>query len=275
MVDEVLGDGLEVLSGGVDEAGSGERIDLSGDAAGELMDDGFGLRDEEVGRGSDLLESEVDIGGGLSRGERLDVEEDGDSVKEVAKVREMQIVREAVLAGEDDFDFGGGVERGGDQEAKVNEGIRGDEVSLVDEEKRGLLGGVGVVEDAKEEAFFAPGRSIFAEGREDDLEQRGGSEVGQMDVDGMEASEIEALKEQPEQAGLAHACDAHDGGDKAVLGEVVEPGQGLGHPLVGQKMLDRRMFTEGMSGHLEVLDEHGGSFPVCDSVCHCNRSCRA
>ena len=221
MVDEVLGDDLEVLSGGMDEAGSGEGIDLSGDAAGELMDDGFGLRVEEVGRGSDLLESEVEIGGGLSRGEGSEVGEDGDSVKEVAEVREMQIVRETVLAGEDDFDFGGGVQSGGDQEAKVDECIRRDEVSLVDEEEGGLLGGVGVLEDTKEEAFFAPGRSVFAEGREDDLEEGRWSEVGQMDVDGMEASEIEAFQEQSKQTGLAHACDARDGGDKAVLGKVV------------------------------------------------------
>lgn len=74
------------------------------------MDEGLGVVIEEVGFCADDFEPEVDICPGLVKGEGFEMSPDADPLSEVEEVRGSEVLIEAVLTSEEDFDFGGFIE---------------------------------------------------------------------------------------------------------------------------------------------------------------------
>jgi hypothetical protein len=171
-----------------------------------------------------------------------------------------KMLGEEVLSSEKDLDLGSIIESGRDKEPEVGEGIGRKELTFVEEEEGGLFGGVSVLEDAKEEAVLASGRRLFTQSREHDFQQGERPQIRQVNIDWIETSDVEGVKEKLQEGGFADASRASNKGDKAVVDEVVETSQCLGETLVGEDLVHRDVFAEGSLGHLEVLSEHGYSF---------------
>jgi hypothetical protein len=226
------------------------------------VDEGFGVVVEEVGLGADGLEPEVDVGPGLVDGEGFEMGPDADALGEVQEVRRTEVLIEGVLTGEEDFDFGDFVKARGDEESQVGETVLGDEVSLIEDDEGGLIVSFGMVEDLKEEAFFAPGRRFLTEGIEDELEEALSSDLSDVDVDGQELGSIEAFDKEPEGGGLADAGGPGEGRDGAEAGKELQPGEGLRDAVVSEEVIGRGWFCEGLSGHVEVVSEHGTRPPL-------------
>ena len=74
------------------------------------MDEGLCVVIEEVGLCADDFEPEVDIGRGLVYGEGFEMGPNADPLSEVEEVRGSEVLIEAVLTGEEDFDFGSFIE---------------------------------------------------------------------------------------------------------------------------------------------------------------------
>ena len=241
----------------MDEAGGGDVVDLAWDAAGVVVDEAFGFGLEEPGRGAGAPEAEVDVGGALVFGEGSQVVADADAPDEVGVGGSGEEAAEGFLAAEDDLECGLGVEAGADEEAQVGEGVGGEEVGFVEDEEGGLVGVAGCVEDLEEEAVSAEAGAL-AEGGDDEAQECGGLDLGEVEVEGLVAVGGEGFDEEAQERGLADAGRPGEQGDGALLGEVAEAGEALGHALVAQQLLAGRAFAEGVCGHFEVVEEHHG-----------------
>lgn len=77
---------------------------------------------------------EIDVGGSLGFCKRVDVVVDTDALGEVGKEVSFEDRLEVILSGEDDFEWGGRIERRADEESEVDECVGTEEMSLVDDE---------------------------------------------------------------------------------------------------------------------------------------------
>jgi hypothetical protein len=260
LVNEVLINELEVPGSGVNEASGGDGVDESWDPARVVMDETLGVRVEEGGVAPDVLESEVDVEAGLIARERPEAAADGDAVQQIKMGGPFEVLGEEVLAGEEDLDLWSVVEAGGDEEPEIGEGVGSEELALVDDEQGDGIEAVSVIEDAKEEAILASAWRVLAQGGEQDLEQGEGSEVGEMDVDGMEASDVEGVDEELQEGTFADASGSGEESEETVVEEVVQTGEGLTEAVILEKVLDWDVLAERVVVHLEVLCEHVYSF---------------
>ena len=115
--DEGLIDFLQVLGGGIEEAGRGDVVDQPGDAACIIMDEGFGFGFEDLVITSCGSHSGVDIGTGLVFGECKEVTSNGDSVDKIAQAATGEELGEGFLAAEEDLYGDLGIDRRAHQEA--------------------------------------------------------------------------------------------------------------------------------------------------------------
>ena len=96
-------DNLEVSGGSIEEAGCGDIVDLSWDAACVVMDDGFGFRFKDLFIASGRTHPGVDVGGSLVFGEGKQVASDRYSVDKICQGGTGKDLCEGLLAAEDDL----------------------------------------------------------------------------------------------------------------------------------------------------------------------------
>jgi hypothetical protein len=255
-VDEILSDLLEALRGGQKETVGGQLVDETRCAARVVMDEDLGVFVEDVLGSVDGLELEVDVEEGFLVGEVSKMDFHGDAMEKVEQLWTSDGLEEMVLSCKDDLEDRCIVEGRRDEKSEIGEAIRIDQVSFIDEEQDGLLTEPGSFEDAQEEALLASCWGLFAECGEDGLEKRGAFEIGEVDVDGEELSGIEVPGKDPQERSLAQARGRREEGKGALMGEVIEFGQGLDEALILEEMIQGRVLGEGMACHLEVVGEH-------------------
>ncbi len=237
------------------------------------MNQRFGLRLEDLRAGADGGHVVIDVGRGLRRAHGREVVADADAMDQGRVTGAFELIAQRFLAADHHLQRRSVFGEGTDQQTQIGQGIRSDQVRLVEDEQGDGFALLRLIEDLQEQAVLAVSRRL-AEGRDDQLEQPVAADMGEVDVGGLEAVARERAEEQLDQRGLAHARGAGHQGQGAVAGQVLQSGQALGDPLVLEDVRGRRVLEERLRGHLEVRGEHGFRSPWFGRASAARRGCR-
>ena len=245
---------LDVPGSRVNQAGGGHVVDLAGCSPGIVVDEILGLGVEGFTGSPCQRDPVVDIGARLLLRESVEREPHGDPMNQVGVRGALQDVPEGFLAAQDDFKryflLDGGYEK-----PKIGQGLRINQMGLVDDEKHALLVLLDAGEDLKEHPVLAH-LGFFPEPRDDKPQEGVGADGGEMKIERLIPVLGKFMDKEPEERRLPHARLAEDEGDGALLLEELETGKGLFDAGIPQKPLNRRFFGEGMGGQGKMTKKH-------------------
>ena len=205
LLQQGLVDAGRVLDGGLQQASGGQIVDQSRHPAGVVVDQVLDRGLEERLRPARGPQLEVEIGGRLRLGERMQMVADGDPVQHVAVSAEQ--FQQRRLAGQDQFQGRLVVEGRTNQQAEIGEGLGLEQVGLIQQDQQRPLGLAGMVADLAQELVFAP------EGRlpqvpDQQPQQVVAGELGQVHVAGLDTGPAEFVPEAFQEGRFAHAAGA-------------------------------------------------------------------
>ena len=105
-------DDLSVFGSGVDQRCRGDIVDKSWDAAGIVVDEGFGIVIEGFVGAAGQMDTMVDIGGGLIFGKGKQSATDGDAIDDVGMGGLFEGDGQGLLSTEDEFKGELGIDAG-------------------------------------------------------------------------------------------------------------------------------------------------------------------
>jgi hypothetical protein len=166
VVDESVGDIFHIFGSGIDEAGSGDVVNESGDAAGIIVNDRFCFCIEELIGSVSAPETMIDVSGGLVFGQRIDTKANGNAIHEIGVGGAFKKEGKRILSAEDYFKGKGRMGAGADKEAQVGQGLGGDEMCLVDNQDSKQIVLIDTIDELEEKAVFTEFGSFAERGND-------------------------------------------------------------------------------------------------------------
>jgi len=196
---------LFALRGAQEEGAAADVVDLAGDALGVIVDAADEAVAEELTSIASHVEVVLDVASGLFEVEGAEMIADGDALVERFVRSEAELVGQVGLGEQDEGKWRSGVHLIVEQEAKLVEELRGQEMGFVDDEEdeAALAGEVGEGRaELGEEAGETKG-GLDLEGEEDLTVEGGDGEVGIGEVDDGVEVVVEGVGEGTQGGGLA------------------------------------------------------------------------
>jgi hypothetical protein len=129
-------------------------------------------------------------------------------------------------------------------------------VGFVNDDYSSEISILSAIEDLYEESVFAAFGGFSKLGHKD-AQQSTRVDSRKMDINGTVAVLGEFLDEEPEEGRFSDTGLSDNESKGPLLGEVFEPGQGLGDAPVVEYPLYGRGFLKGMGTQFEMIEEHG------------------
>jgi hypothetical protein len=240
---------------GFDEGSLSEGVDSAHDSVGRVVEGPDGGRTEEIGTGTDLLQTFFEVGSCFVGGERFHDDGRGDGVGEGLEEAEAQAGQEFLLSAQDDAHAGFAVVLEVEELPEFDEDVIGQAVSLVDDENgmdlvRAVKGDDMVLDSAEE--CCAPSAGLEGEGRGEVSVELGERDGGMAEIDRLVEADGKGGHEEPQEAGLAGPGLADEDADTATLAEEGEGREGFLD--AGETQESRRIEVagEGICCHAEV-----------------------
>jgi hypothetical protein len=210
---------LLVLSSTQEEGTAAEIVDLAGDALGMVVDAGDEAVAEDWGLATGDAKVVLDVASGFFEIEGREVIADGDTLIESLEGSEAELVSEVRLAEEDEGEGRGRVHVVVEEETELVEEVRGEQVSLVDDEEDGVAFASEIGESGAElgEQAEEAESGLDLESEQDLAVESRDGEVGVGEIDDVIEVVIEGVSEGAEGGGLAGTDVAGDEGREAFL----------------------------------------------------------